>query len=143
MACNQNLAHGPSLEGLRLEVLAARTTIDIGDTLSVAVRLQNSGSVPIHLTFSSSCQVLPYIEAALTGRVLYPAGGTWVCATVITNLVLAPGAEQTRTLLIRGANAVTEPGPGLPLAPGSYVLYARLAHADYPLKSAPLSLQIR
>ena len=125
---------GPQQRALRLEGAIGRPTIGVGDTTSLIFRLRNVSRQPVTLTFSSSCQVLPYITARQTDQIVYP-GGNWLCLTVVTSLTLAPGTEEVITVLVQGAAPGHANPPGVPLPPGEYLAYARLARSDFDLRS--------
>src|SRR5512143_663495 len=84
-ACRGESLFRSPFDPLRLDVVAARTTIDVGDTTTVRFQLSNTGGDTVRLTFSSGCQVLPYVADA-DHQVVYPGGGGWACLTVITHL---------------------------------------------------------
>jgi hypothetical protein len=130
---------GPQHESLKLDASIGRSTIALGDTTSIVFRLRNLGSDSIALSFSSSCQVLPYITTG-ADQVVSPSGGEWGCYQVVTNLVLGPGAEKVTSVLVRGGAQATY--PGVPLLPGEYRAYARLAHPDFPLRSATIDFRV-
>jgi hypothetical protein len=130
----------PGDEPLRLDATIGRSTIGFGDTTSIVFRLRNLSSDSIVLSFLSSCQVLPYITTPRADEVVYPSAGAWGCYAVLTNLVLGPGAEHVTTVLVHGGPQVTY--PAIPLLPGEYRAYARLEHADFPLRSATITFRV-
>jgi hypothetical protein len=77
-------------DGLVLAVTASASAVTPGDTVRLVAHLANRNDFPVRLSFSSGCQVLPYVEGP-DGKVVYPHGGGWGCATVLTSLELAPG----------------------------------------------------
>ena len=140
-ACGgERLLRSP-LDPLRLDVVAARTTIDVGDTTTVRFQLTNAGGDTVRLTFSSGCQVLPYVTDT-DHRVVYPGGGGWFCTTVITYLELAPGAQQVVPLVIHGGSPAAPGYANVPLDPGQYWMYATLEQPDHP-RSESLLFTVR
>ena len=131
---------GPQLGSLRLDASIGRSVIEWGDTTSIIFRLRNLGSDSIVLSFSNSCQVLPYITTPRPEQVVHPSGGSWGCYEVLTTLTLGPGAEHVRSVLVRGGAQASY--PAIPLLPGEYRAYARLEHQDFPLRSATITLQV-
>jgi hypothetical protein len=138
-ACERN-GLAPEGRGLRLEATIGRSTIGVGDTTSIVFRLTNVGRETVALSFPDSCQVVPYITTARLTDVVYPSGGQWGCLTVITQLVLAPGAEHVIKVLVQGG---TQPmNPAVSLVPGEYRAYARLDHPTLSLQSVPIAFRV-
>lgn len=123
---------------LVLEGSAGRSVLGVGDTTSVVFRLRNAGAARLDLLFSSSCRVVPFITTA-PGDFVYPDGGWWGCAAVMTPLALEPGEEFVTSVVLRGGVS----GPGVPLPVGQYLAYARVEHPSFPLQSEPLSILVR
>jgi hypothetical protein len=98
------------------------------------------GNESLVLTFSNTCQVLPYITTRRSDEVVYPSGGAWGCYDALTSLTLAPGAERVTSVLVRGGAQATY--PAVPLLPGQYFAYARLEHRDFPLQSARVFVRV-
>ena len=133
----------PSREGpLRLSASSTRAVVTAADPATLTFRLENTGSAAIRLTFSSSCQLMPYIAEIGTGEIVYPGGGGWVCLTVMTELTLPPGGAETKTVQVRAAGTS---GSGLAavLSPGVYRAYAQLEDLDYRLRSRSILIQVR
>jgi len=137
-ACSDGLA--PNGEALRLDATIGRATIGFGDTTSIVFRLQNLSSDTIALSFPDSCQVLPYITTPRADEVVYPGGGAWGCLTVVTSLVLGPGAERVTRVLVRGGAQAGY--PAVPLLPGEYRAYARFVHPRFPLRSTSIAFRV-
>ena len=138
-ACG-NEGLGPQRYPLRLEATIGRPTIGVGDTTSLVFRLRNLGNDTISLGFPSSCQTLPYITTQ-HDQPVYPSSGFWGCLTIVTGLTLAPGAEKVVSVRIRGG-AEAGMGATVLLLPGKYLAYARLEHADFPLRSATVAFSV-
>lgn len=133
----------PGQQGpLRLEASIGRSTLRLGDTTSILFRLRNLGADSITLTFGSSCQILPYVRGQHSGHVVYPGGGGWVCAAVITRLTLAPGAEHVLPVVVHGGAPAETVYSYVPLPPGDYLAFASLAHAEFQLRSESLAFSI-
>ena len=141
VACGGESLFRAPLDPLRLDVMADRTTIDVGDTTTVRFQLSNTGSETVRLTFSSGCQVLPYVTDA-AHQVVYPGGGGWFCTTVITHLELAPGAQQVVPLVFHGGSPAAPGYANVPLDPGQYWMYATLEQPDHP-RSESLLFTVR
>lgn len=124
---------------LVLEGSVGRSVLGVGDTTSVVFRLRNAGAARLDLVFTSSCQVVPFITTRDPADFVYPGGGWWGCAAVMTPLALEPGAEFVTTVLVRGGAS----GPGVALPVGQYLAYARVEHPSFPLQSEPLAIVVR
>lgn len=142
-ACGNSPDLGPQDGALRLEVTVARSVIAIGDTTAAVITLRNLSAHLITVTFSSSCQILPYIRAQPSDTIVYPRGGEWGCLAVITELVLAPRAERHEALLIRGGTGTDAGFRGIALERGEYRIHATLASGEYPLHADPVPLTIQ
>jgi len=116
--------------------------VTAADPATLTFRLENTGSAAIRLTFSSSCQLMPYIVEIGTGELVYPGGGGWSCLTVVTELSLPPRGAETKTVQVRAAGTS---GSGLAavLSPGVYRAYAQLEDLDYRLRSRSILIQVR
>jgi hypothetical protein len=141
VACRGDRLLRAPFDPLRLDVVAARTTIDVGDTTTIRFRLSNTGGDTVRLTFSSGCQVLPYVTDA-DHQVVYPGGGGWACITVITHLELAPGAQKIVPLVIHGGSPADPGYANVPLDPGEYWMYATLEQPGHP-RSESLRFTVR
>jgi intracellular proteinase inhibitor BsuPI len=141
-ACGGEHLLWPSSSPLRLEVVAARTKIAVGDTTTVLFRVRNSGGETVRLTFGSSCQLLPYI-ARTDHQVVYPDGGHWVCLDVITELVLAPGEQKVAAIVIHGGSPAASGYSNVALEPGQYLMYATLSLTDAAQRSESLVFTVQ
>ncbi len=141
VACADGVApaHGP----LRLTVNTESILLRVGDTNTVVFRLSNVGAETLRLTFSDSCQILPYVVERRRHAVVHPAGGGWGCFTAITSLTLTPGASRVVPLLLRGGTSATTDGGEVRLPRGEYYAYARLEHPAYALRSTLVTIDVR
>lgn len=110
-----------------------------GQVATVTFRLENSSSNTITLNFPSACQVMPFIARRPANDVVYPGGGGWACAQMVTSLTLAPNSVTTTEVQVR-AGLTDYPVVGL--APGTYAIYARLDDMTYKLQSEPVTLVV-
>jgi hypothetical protein len=132
----------PSEQGpLRLTVEPLPTLTGSLATAEFALKLQNTGSTPIEITFPSSCQVMPYVVERSSGRIVGPSGGGWVCATVITHLTLGAGETHTDTAhVIAGTD---QRSPFIVVPAGDYAIYARLEDSTFKLQSQSVPFSVR
>lgn len=134
---------GAELDGLRLELSMDRTTILVGDSGTITMRLHNSTAAPLRLHFGSTCQILPFVESE-AGAIQYPGGGGWACGAMLTSLDVPAGGAVTRTILVRGVgSAPAHPGTSLP--PGRYRSFALLEPTPPgpQLRSEALEFEVR
>jgi hypothetical protein len=128
----------PSGERLRLTVTQNPTFT--ADSLSFTMRLQNISGTAVDLTFPSSCDVLPFFTDG-AGRPVSPAGGGYICATVVTRGHLVPGESLLRSIMVKaGTNAEAQM---VVLPAGTYFLSARLMDSEFKLQSAPVTVILR
>jgi hypothetical protein len=117
-------------DGLVLTLAASPAAAEPGDTVRLVARLANHNEHPVRLDFGSSCQMLVYVAGA-EGKTVYPYGGGWGCAAVLTHLELAPGETAEREFPWTGqsyAYDAQRPGPVYsPLPAGSYLAHATLS----------------
>lgn len=140
-ACQTGIEPG-TVDDLELTTSLSRTVIPAGETAVMQMRLRNRGTSTVTLDFPSSCQILPYIQAA-GGSSVFPTGGGWGCLTVITKLVLEPGEEVVQTLEIRGGTPAPTISTGAQLAPGQYRAFAELGERPRPyVKSNSVSFSV-
>lgn len=132
-------ASGP----LRLEAAIAQPALAVGDTTAFVVRLINTGAQPVTLTFGSGCQVLPYIRAADSDRMIYPTGGGWVCTTALSALTIPGRGEHVARFLLRGGSPQLAVYTGVPLGAGRYLATAEVHSAEYQLRSDPVAVTVR
>jgi hypothetical protein len=130
---------------LRLDAQISQTRLAAGDSATIMFTLRNVSSRTITLGFGSSCQILPYVTDRRTQQIVHPHGGGWVCLTVVTSLVLAPGESSTREVQVQAADASTYPFVALPRS--DYETYAQLdAYLDdtvFRLRSASLQFSVQ
>jgi len=127
-ACNGTSPSSPSdsSSALRLTASISQTILQPGDIATLTFRLENAGPETVSLQFPSACQVSPYIERP-PATVVYPGGGQWACAQVLTSLTLAPGASKVEELRVSGG--ISEMSSVLGLPPGDYAAFARIEGA--------------
>lgn len=132
----------PSDQGpLRLTVEPLRPLTGSPSTAEFALKLQNTGPMPVAITFPSSCQVMPYVVARGSSRIVAPEGGGWSCLAVITNLTLAPGETHTATAhVVAGTD---QRSPFIVVPPGEYAIYARLEDSTFKLQSDSVPFSVR
>jgi hypothetical protein len=128
-------------EPLSLGVEISAATVRAGVPATVTFRLRNNTPDVIRLSFSSSCQISPYIALHETNTIVFPEGGAWVCAAVLTELEVPPHGSVTRQ--IRIAIAGGRDAADAALRPGAYAAFARLEDAVYRLESPRASFRVQ
>jgi len=141
-ACGEPSGLAPGQDVLRLQVTVAQSMIDVGDTTTASITLQNLTARVVTVGFSSGCQILPYIGVQPSDEIVYPSGGHWACTEAITELTLPPRAKRILTLPIRGGVAA-RPSGTVALAPGEYLIHATLASREFLITAEPASLTVR
>ena len=149
-------AAGGDSRTLRLDVTVDPTTIvptrsqnrdpAAPHTSKVRVTLTNPGSRPLRLTFPSPC-FLGYRVEAMDGREVPPADAP-VCAAVLGELALAPGASKTKEFRWTAREGVDSYKP---LPAGQYRILGTLAkrfcgregQEEPPLETAPVVVEVR
>jgi hypothetical protein len=136
-----NQPDAPSTAGpLRLTASVTSATISEGHPATLSIRLENTGSATVTLTFPTSCQLRPYIVTTPGGETVYPAGGEWVCASMVTSLVIPPGGAATRQVVIGASQG--DQGTDVVLPAGAYAAVARVDSGDYTLESNSVALTV-
>jgi hypothetical protein len=138
-------AHSPTLTSpgqtgpVRLTAAIDRSEIAPGATATVTFRLENLTAREITLDFGSTCQIMPYVTRRNSSDIVYPSGGGWACATMMTQLTLPPNGSTVKEFTItRGAGDQAEP---ISLPPGEYSLFAKLE--GHKLESPRVALTVR
>jgi len=141
VACGAALTTPSEPSGLRLTGRISAAEIAPGGTATFTFQLENLSSRPVTLTFSSGCQMMPYITARRTGDFVYPSHGSWVCTTVITSLDLPAFGSLTKEVQIKAAQAADF--PYVALTPGEYLAYAKLEQGAKSIQSDPVAFAVR
>ena len=137
---------GPDVP-VELQLTASRTEIAPGDTVRLIATLTNRTGDPLVLSFSSACQILPYVHGA-AGEMVVPGGG-WACAAVMTSLKIAPRGTHTATFVWTGERTLYRPGTfepySEPLPAGEYRAHAVLVENSRTgaIRSNQVVLRIR
>jgi len=129
---------------LTLEATISRSVIPVGQTDTLTLRLRNLSASPVTYRFSSSCQLMPFIEQAPT-QTVYPPGAAYVCAAVLTTLALPPGGEHFVVQEVRGVAPQAPPQAGIALPPGTYSAVAVLQPNSRTgeLRSSPVIFRVQ
>jgi hypothetical protein len=137
--CRQSLAPTSSTEIganlVRLTVSASSTQVIRGFPVTIHITLVNQGTETVTLHFRDSCQINPYIHNS-AGEVVLPGGGGYICATVLTDLTLAPGDTVARDFVWTGSTTFASAMPLRPLPPGKYVFTAQVPADEATLRAS-------
>ncbi len=140
-ACGGNSPASPSSQGgLRLAGSTTRTVIPAGQTATITFRLQNDGSDTVTLNFSDGCQLNTYV-AKVSGEVVYPPGGNWVCTLALTSLTLRPGESTSQDVRVASWNSSLD--AYTPLKAGDYLAYAKVTSRERSLQSDPVRFTVQ
>jgi hypothetical protein len=104
------------------------------------IRVDNISASTVNLTFPSSCEILPYFTDR-AGRTVTPAGGGFVCLTVITNHSLRPGASFSETFTVKPGT--TPETSFVVLPPGEYLIRGQLEDDVHKLVSEPVPFALQ
>jgi hypothetical protein len=119
-------------------------------TSKVRVTLTNPGPSDLRLTFPDPC-FLGYRVETMDSQPALPADEGMVCAAVLGQLTLAPGAKQTKEFTW---SARTGEGPYTPLPAGKYRVVGTLQkrycdgpggqrQEEPPIETAPVVVEVR
>ncbi len=143
----------PTDDGLRLTVEASPREIHPGEVGSILIRLQNLRPVGVTLSFSSTCQLLTYVQG-VDNSYEYPPMGGYGCGDAITTLSLLPYEQRTEIFYVHAmswyrhtpsADVARIWLPGLALERGRYAARVELGH-NYDgtsLRSRSVSFEVR
>ena len=126
---------------LRLTGTIDQSVVTRNSPASLTFQLENVGGQSVTLTFPSSCQINPYIVERGSGRIVYPAGGAWVCATVVTTMDLVSRGVAVQSVLVRAADTTTPSGASLPA--GEYAAYATVDANEVQLRSGTIAFVVQ
>lgn len=138
-ACSATVT-GPQPDALRLSATTSTSDVPPGGKAVVTFRLENRASTPAVIPFPNSCHVMPYVATRPSSTIVYPAGGGWTCAAILTELVVpANGAVTTELTLVKGQHGIGQAG----LPAGEYAVFARMEARDRTIESAPVVVTLR
>lgn len=138
-ACGASPAAPPQTGPIRLTAQVNRIQVTPGTTAVATFRLENVTANTVTLNFSSSCQILPFIVKRPANQVVYPAGGGWACAQVLTSITLPPHGVTVREITVTSGVQAFDL---VALPPGDYAFYARVESVEYTLESERVALQV-
>jgi hypothetical protein len=130
LACNaERITSTPtsasaSDQRVSLETFISAPVVEPGQAVTFTYRLRNVSTSPVTLVFGG-CGPVAYIVDS-SDKVVYPAGGAWVCLTWITRFTLAPGQENPATVDVRAGRLDASQGGTVTLPSGRYRAYAEV-----------------
>ncbi len=139
-ACGASPSTPDQPGSLRLTPSINRSVIPPGETATATFTLSNPTSSAITLTFPDSCQISPYITSSF-GLIVYPEGGGWMCATVITKLSIPAHGSKTVDVQVRAGGQASY--PYVVLGQGQYRAYARVKSSTLTLTSDTVSFTVQ
>ena len=114
-----------AIPGLTLTATMSSTRLHLGQTGTLTIALHNDGPSSRTVNFGSGCQLLPYIERASDGALVYPDGG-WACTANLTSLTLAPGETKSHVTVVHTGGRLPGIYTGAILPVGHYRAYGTL-----------------
>lgn len=144
--CSQTpTAPSAIVEPLRFSAHLNQSLITPATTGTLTFRLENLTGETVTLNFATSCQINPYVTESASNAVVFPQGGGWGCASVVTEMILpARSAATKEVMLVSSPAPVYLPGPqvlGLPT--GDYAAYGTIDHAKYQMRSETLRFSVQ
>ena len=140
-ACSRNPASPSPGDPLRLTGSISQAVLAPGQTASLTFRLENHGTEVVTLSFSTGCQILPFVRDRKAQQIVYPSDGAWFCTHAVTQLILAPGEAAVRATSIVAADTARSPVLGLP--PGDYDAYATITSSTFQSRSESVLFSVR
>ena len=122
---------------LAVTVRPSADVVGPGQTVGLTVTITNLTDATITLDFPSSCWAFFRVET-MEGTVLYDFRRHVGCLTVLTQLVLQPGASQSNPFSWGQVNDAGTPVP----APGDYVIRGYFDNLDVPTGLATVSVVV-
>ena len=124
-----------NVSALVLTASISKPELALLDTATLTLTVANPTATPITLTFSSTCQVLPYIWNSQ--RMVYPSGGGWGCGAAMTSLTIPARSSHARKVVVHGGVPAESSPSVVALNPGVHHGYLELG--DRFGRSAPAS----
>jgi hypothetical protein len=135
-ACSDSTPSEPRPARARLNLTLSSSTVDLGQRIPVTLTLLNDGDEPLHLGFSSSCQVDLVIESA-AGAEVWSLMSRTLCLAAITSFTLQPSQSvQYELSWDQTRNDGSRPRPG------TYTVRGILLTSSRP-QSAPATLTVK
>lgn len=142
VACSDELTRSDRVMGLVLETSVSSESIEQGQVDTITVTLTNTTSSTISLNFNSGCQFRVFITD-MSGRIVVPPGGSWVCAGVLTARTLPPHETQSEQFEWAGSTNLSPDTRAGRLPSGLYRVYATLDADEVSLTTDRVSVQLR
>lgn len=141
-ACVEEAAVTPFPE----QIIPARITatdrdLQPGENTTLTVTVTNTLEQEVQLVFPTSCQALVYIRNA-SGRVFTPDKGTYECASVPSQVTLAPGMTKTYNVQWGGGIEFGPAGTSTRVPPGTYYASAELRADNYHAIAFPITIVV-
>lgn len=121
-----------AIPGLTLTATMSSQRLHLGETGTLTIALRNDGPTERTIHFGSGCQLLPYIERASDGALVYPDGGGWMCTMSLTTLTLAPGQTKSQSTAVHTGSRMQGIYTGAILPVGRYRAYGTLGTLPHP-----------
>jgi hypothetical protein len=112
-----------------------------GETATLTVSVTNPFEEDVLLTFPTACQAVVFVRDS-RGRVTTPASGRYVCVSVPSSLLLAPGETKTFTSVWGGGVEFGAAGTSERVPPGSYYVSAELRADQIHAIAFPITIVV-
>ncbi len=141
-ACSQS-PEVPAIEAppVELRVRVSDSVLVFGKIDTIRVIIKNTLTIAIRLPFATQCQDRVYIRNSANTIVL-PAGGTYSCAPVTSQLSIAAGDSVVRLYQWTGGQNLLPPDPATKLPAGRYLVSATLQATNYSVDAFPVAIRL-
>jgi len=130
---------------MELSLSLGRTQVIAGESLALQAVVTNGGSQPVEIQISPHSGLIYEFRSSQDGVLRYTASSQAYLRAVTAGLQLPPLSPSTVTLAPGQSRKLRE-DPALflmqPLAPGKYLLSAKLAVGDSQSESSPVALEV-
>jgi uncharacterized protein YcfL len=142
VACSDDLTGSDRAMGLVLETSVSSQSIEQSQVDTITVTLTNTTSSTISLSFNSGCQFRVFI-ADMSGRIVVPPGGSWLCAGVLTERTVQPHEAQSVQFEWAGSTDLSPDTRSGRLPSGIYQVVATLDANEVSLTTERVPIDLR
>jgi hypothetical protein len=112
-----------------------------GETATLTISVTNPFEEEVLLTFPTACQAVVFVRNS-RGRVTTPASGRYLCASVPSSLLIAPGATKTFSTEWGGGIEFGAAGTSERVPPGPYHVSAELRADQIHTIAFPITIVV-
>jgi hypothetical protein len=142
VACTQTpvvpIIEAPPVE---LNIKVSDSVLVFGKVDTIRVIIKNTLTVVARLAFSTQCQDRVFIRN-LSGTVVLPTTGNYVCAPVVSQLNIPAKDSIIRTYFWTGGPGFFPPDPSAKFPAGRYFVSATLQATNYSVDAYPVGIRL-